>query len=87
MYLLNACSEGTRFNLMAAKLRCSIGTLSLIAKNEKIPPQLHVQIHLKVVYYSSLHLLHQRYDFVSEVGKIVKKKKSFFINERNWSSG
>ena len=44
-------------------------------KNEKkIPPQLHVQIHLKVV-----HLIHQRYDFVSEVSKIVTKKRSSFL--------
>ena len=71
--------QGTRFNLIAAKLRCSHGTLSLIAKMKKST--------CTNIFKSSYIYSVQRYDFVSEVGKIVTKKKYFFINERNWSSG
>ena len=77
-YLLNACSQGTRLNLMVAKLRCSRGTLSLIAKMKKSPLAVTCTNTFKRF---KLHLLHQRYGFASEVpvGKIVTKKKSFFL--------
>ena len=71
LFLLNAGSQGTRFNMMVAKIMCSHGTLSLIAKIKKSPPQLSVQVHLKVITFTQ----YRRYGFVSEVGKIITEKK------------
>ena len=81
-YLLMHVHLRTRFNLIAAKLRCSCRTLSLIAKMKK------KSTCTNIFESSYIYSVHQRYDFVSEVGKIVlNKEKVFFINKRNWSSG